>query len=99
MAGLLAVAMQWDRLVDGVVSFFTNFEIVYGVEIFLFFALIFFVSKILRDNESTKLMVLYWFLILVGGGLRIFDEQLMTRMIFLFYVLLLSAFMLILFAF
>ncbi|MBO4939896.1 MAG: DNA integrity scanning protein DisA nucleotide-binding domain protein [Clostridia bacterium] len=97
MAGLLSVAMQWDRLVDGVVSFFTNFQIIYGVEIFLFFALIFFVSKILRDNESTKLMLLYWFLILIGGGLRIFDEQLMSGTIFLFYVLLLSTFMLILF--
>ena len=97
MANLLSAATQIDKLIQGAVAFFKNFQIIYGVEIFLFFALIFFVSKILRDNESTRLMILYWCLILVGGALRVFDEELMTGMMFLFYVLLLSAFMLILF--
>lgn len=97
MANLLSVAAQWKRLVDGVTSFFSHFQVIYGVEIFLFFALIFFVSKILRENEATKLMLVYWVLLVVGGGLRVFDEQLMSGAIFLFYVLLISAFMLILF--
>ena len=77
MANLLSAAAQINKLIQGMVAFFKNFQIIYGVEIFLFFALIFFVSKILRDNESTRLMILYWVLILVGGALRVFDEELM----------------------
>lgn len=97
MANLLSAATQWKRLTDGVASFFSNFQVIYVVEILLFFALIFFVSKILRENEATKLMAVYWILLVLGGGLRVFDEQLMSGTIYLFYVLLVSAFMLILF--
>ncbi len=97
MGNLLALAVDWKKLLDGIVGFFTDFQIMYGAEILLFFALIFFVSKVLRENDATKLMLLYWFLLVVGGAMRIFDEKLMTRMVFLFYVLLLSMFLLILF--
>ncbi len=98
MAGLLATAGErFTAFTDGVVRFFTEFQIIYAAEILLFFALIFFVSKVLRDNDATKLMLLYWFLILVAGVMRIFDEKMMTETFFLFFVLLISAFMLILF--
>ena len=70
---------------------------IYGVEIVLFFALVFFVSKVLRDNDATKLMLLYWFLIVLGVVGNVFVETLITKEFFLFYVMLISAFMLILF--
>ena len=94
---LLTAAEQLDKLQQGVVGFFSDFQAIFAVEIVLFFALIFFVSKVLRDNDATKLMFLYWLLVLVGGAVRIFDEKLMTKGFFLFYVILISAFMLILF--
>lgn len=88
---------QLKKVKDGVFNFFTNFEVMYGVEIFLCFVMIYFVSKVLRENDGTRLMIVYWFSILLGCALRIFDETLMTRTVFLFYVLLISTFMLILF--
>ena len=95
--GLLSVMDRLLQLKDAIIDFFVNFQVVYGVEIFCFFVLIFFVSKILRDNDATKLMLLYWLLILVGGALTVFAETLVDRRFFLFFVMLLSAFMLILF--
>ncbi len=79
------------------VGFFTNFKVTYGVEIVLFFALIFYVSKVLRDNDATKLMLLYWGLIIVGAAMTLFGSEIIDRTFFLFYVLLVSAFMLIMF--
>lgn len=81
----------------GLVEFFNHFEAIYGVEIFLFFVLIFCVSKVLRDNDATKLMLVYWSLIVIGGGLLVFAQPLITKQFFLFFVILVSAFMLILF--
>lgn len=79
-----------------VAAFFENFTFVYGVEIFLIFLLVFYVSKVLRDNDASKLMLLYWALILVGGYLKYalpyFDER-----FYAFFVLMLSMFILILF--
>lgn len=95
--GLLSVMDRLLQLKDAIIDFFVHFQVVYGVEIFCFFVLIFFVSKILRDNDATKLMLLYWLLILVGGALTVFAETLVDRRFFLFFVMLLSAFMLILF--
>ena len=95
--GLLVATMNFENVWAKILGFFNDFQVVYAVEIFLFFALIFFVSKVLRDNDATKLMLLYWFLIVVGGAMRIFDENLMSKGFFLFYVILISAFMLILF--
>ena len=69
----------------------------FGVEIFLFFLLIYYVSKVLRDNDATKLMLLYWGLTLVGCALNVFAYTLVDKQFLLFYVALLSAFMLILF--
>ena len=94
---LLTMTERLEKLPESVIGFFQNFEILFGVEIFLFFVLVYFVSKVLRENEATKLMLGYWLLLLVGGAMRIFDESLMTRGFFLCYLLLISAFMLILF--
>jgi diadenylate cyclase len=85
------------QLKDALIDFFVRFQVIYGIEIFCFFMLIFFVSKVLRDNDATKLMLLYWVLILMGGALNVFAQELVSRTFFLFFVLLVSAFMLILF--
>ena len=94
---LLSVAERLSVLKDGLIDFFVNFQVIFGVEVFFFFLLIFFVSKVLRDNDATKLMLLYWVLILVGGALNIFAQELVDKRFFLFFVILVSAFMLILF--
>ena len=94
---LLSVAARLSALKDGLIDFFVNFQVIFGVEVFFFFLLIFFVSKVLRDNDATKLMLLYWVLILVGGALNIFAQELVDTRFFLFFVILVSAFMLILF--
>ena len=97
MNGLLTTVERLSQLWTGVVDFFNNFQVIYGVEFVLFFALVFFVSKVLRDNDATKLMLLYWFLIVLGVVGNVFVETLITKEFFLFYVMLISAFMLILF--
>ena len=94
---LLTVADRLSQIKNGFVDFFTHFQVMFGVEIFFFFVLIFYVSKILRENDATKLMLLYWVLIVVGGALNVFAEELVDQRFFLFYVILVSAFMLILF--
>lgn len=94
---LLSALGQLKNLKDGVIGLFQNFQITFGVEIFLFFVLIYFVSKVLRENDGTRLMWIYWGMLLVGGAMRVFDDSTMTRTVYLFYVLLVSAFMLILF--
>lgn len=88
---------QLKALKDDAIKFFENFKGIFAVEIFLFFLMIFFVSKVLRDNDATKLMLLYWVFILVGGAMHAFDGALMRTDILLIYLVLLSGVMLILF--
>lgn len=95
--GLLSTTERLTQIIDGTITFFTQFQIIFAVEILFFFALIFYVSKILRDNDATKLMLLYWLLLVGGGALHVFAGELINKQFLLFYVLLLSAFMLILF--
>ena len=94
---LLTVMAQLEKFKDGAINLFTNFEVIFAFEMVLFFALIFLVSKILRDNGATKLMILYWLLILIGGAWYVLDEAVMTRTVYFFFVVLISAFMLLLF--
>ena len=96
--GLLASSVDFAKLWESVLAFFTGFNALFAVEIILFFFLIFFVSKVLRDNDATKLMAIYWFMLLAGGCMHVFDGEVMTKQFFLFYVILLSAVMLILFS-
>ena len=84
-------------LLENVTAFFTEFSALYAVEILVLFTIIFFASKVLRDNDATKLMLIYWVLLLVGVAMRVFDGTIMSPEILLFYVLLVSALMLILF--
>lgn len=97
MTNLLTVIGRLKGLQDSVVGFFTDFQVMYAVEIVLFFMLIFFVSKVLRENDATKLMFVYWALLLVGCAGNIFAEELLGKEFLFFYVLLMSAFMLLMF--
>ena len=93
LMGILGVDM--NALTDSIMSFFNNFHPANAIEILVLFALIFFASKVLRDNDATKLMFIYWFFLLAGVAMRVFDGDIMTEEIFLFNVLLISALMLI----
>ncbi len=92
------LAVNWKTLMDNVMKFFQEFQVAYAIEILVLFGLIFFTSKVLRDNDATKLMFIYWFFLLAGCAMRIFDGEIMSPQFFLFYVLLISALMLILFS-
>ena len=95
---LLLSEFSFAKLGEGIVAFFTDFRFLYAVEIILFFVLIFFVSKVLRDNGATKLMVVYWGILVAGGCMHVFDGGIMTQELFMFYVILISFSMLILFS-
>lgn len=96
--GMQLLAFDWAGLQENLVNFFTKFQAIYAVEMVLFFALFFFVSKVLRDNDATKLMLIYWVMLLAGGCMHLFAGEIFTSEFFLFYVLLISAFMLIVFS-
>ncbi len=95
---LLSVSGKLAELQQGVLDFFNGFGAMEAIEIILFFALIFFVSKVLRDNDATKLMVLYWALLVVGGLLCVFDSNVINKQLYFLYVILISAVMLIIFS-
>ncbi len=94
---LLSASGTFEWLQTGIIEFFQGFGVLAAIEVLLFFSLIFFVSKVLRDNDATKLMVAYWFILIVGGVVHLFDEHLMDAELFVMYVILVSAVMLIIF--
>ena len=94
---LLSISAKFAQIQQGVVSFFQGFGVLQAVEIILFFGLFFFVSKVLRDNDATKLMLLYWFMLFAGSMLHVFDSELLNKQFLLIYVVLVSAVMLIIF--
>ena len=96
--GLLTAALdQITLLQEQIIGFFTGFSVLYGIEIVLVFTLLFFVSKVLRDNDATKLMLAYWLLIVIGGVLEYISFNAFDEQFYLLFVMLLSMFMLILF--
>ena len=98
LAALLTNSVDFARFLENVTAFFVNFSVLHAVEILFFFGIIFFVSKVLRDNGATKLMLVYWVMLLAGGAMNIFDSQIMNEQFFMFYVILLSSVMLIIFS-
>ncbi len=97
MLGLLTAAERFVAIKESIILFFGNFQWLFAVEILAFFLMIFFVSKVLRDNDATKLMVLYWVMLLVGAFLHVIDPDVIDKSFFLLYIILLSSLMLILF--
>ena len=96
MTGLLLMK-SWTQIKDGFVAFFTQFQFVYALEIVCLFALMYYVSKVLRENEATKLMCGYWTIIVVLGLLHVFADELFTKTVFLLVLLMVSIFMMTLF--
>ena len=94
---LLANSVDFAKLLENVIAFFVNFNVLHAVEILFFFGIIFFASKVLRDNGATKLMLVYWVMLLAGGAMHVFDGEIMNEQFFMFYVVILSSVMLILF--
>ena len=94
---LLTASEKFTKILEGAMNFFQNFSVLYALEILVLFGMIFFVSKVLRDNDATRLMLLYWFMIFIGGALLVVDSELMSKSFFLFYVVLMSAVMLMIF--
>ena len=98
MTWLLTSAVDFPAIWESIQAFFNNFGVLYAIELLLFFVLIFFVSKVLRENDASKLMLAYWFMLIVGGCLNVFAGEIMTKQIYFIYVLLISAVMLIMFS-
>ncbi len=86
-----------QNVISLLAGFFTNFQVIYAFEWLIFFLLIYYVSKVLRENDATKLMLVYWFALLCGGAMLCFAPDIFSKPFFLAYVLILSALMLIFF--
>ena len=95
---LLTVSGKITEIQQAVMGFFNGFGVLYALEILVLFGVLFFVSKVLRDNDATKLMLIYWFMIFAGGALQVFDGELMPKPFLLIYIIVLSAVMLIIFS-
>ena len=95
--GINLLGYDFAGLLERVTSFFNNINALYIVEMVIFFFIIFFVSKVLRDNDATKLMLVYWALIIAGGAMHVFDGEIMTKQMYTMFVILLSATMLMIF--
>ena len=95
--GINLLGYDFAGLLESVTSFFNNINALYIVEMVIFFFIIFFVSKVLRDNDATKLMLVYWALIVAGGAMHVFDGEIMTKQMYTMFVILLSATMLMIF--
>jgi len=74
-------------------GFFGGFQLIYAFEWLFFFLLIYYVSKVLRENEATKLMLVYWGLLVCGGVMYCAKPELFTKGFFLMYTLVASALM------
>ena len=77
-------------------EFFTDFRGVYVAEIAMLFLLFTFVSRMLKENDATRMMVAYWVMIVVVGVLSYAVDFLDARF-YLYFLLILSAFMLIMY--
>ena len=95
--GINLLGYDFAGLLESVTNFFNNINALYIVEMVIFFFIIFFVSKVLRDNDATKLMLVYWALIVAGGAMHVFDGEIMTKQMYTMFVILLSATMLMIF--
>ena len=96
LTGLLAGRLS--EVGNGIAGFFTGFGLLQIAQIAFFFTLIYFVSKVLKDNDAKKLMYVYWVVVGLGGCMHLIDGNVMDRQFFLIYTILVSGIMLILFS-
>ena len=93
---LLAEKSGFSVWLEKAGGFFTGFRGVYVAEILLLFLLMAYVSKTLKENDATRLMIAYWILI-VGVGALCYCVDFLGATFYLYFLLILSAFMLIMF--
>ncbi len=93
---LLAEKTGFSVWLEKAGGFFTGFRGVYVAEILLLFLLMAYVSKTLKENDATRLMIAYWILI-VGVGALCYCVDFLGTTFYLYFLLILSAFMLIMF--
>ncbi|MBO5362721.1 MAG: DNA integrity scanning protein DisA nucleotide-binding domain protein [Clostridia bacterium] len=94
---LASFVEQIQNTITGLGDFFADFKVIYAFEWIFFFSMIYYVSKILRENDATKLMIAYWAILIFGAVMLYAEPEIFSKAFFLAYVLMVSALMLIFF--
>ena len=87
-----------QQVAEGIKSVFTNFSEnwIIVIEAIFLFLLIYFVLKILYENNAKKLIPVYVFLLICTGVVTLFSEHL-TVVVYYIFIMLMSLFFLLLF--
>lgn len=93
---LLAEATGFAAWAKSAGEFFTGFRGIYVAEIAALFLMFTFVSRTLKENDSTRMMIAYWAMIVIVGVLS-YAVDFLDSQFYLYFLLILSAFMLIMF--
>lgn len=93
---LLAEATGFAAWAKSAGEFFTGFRGIYVAEIAALFLMFTFVSRTLKDNDATRMMIAYWAMIVIVGVLS-YAVDFLNAQFYLYFLLILSAFMLIMF--
>lgn len=93
---LLAGATGFAAWAKSAGEFFTGFRGIYVVEIAALFLMFTFVSRTLKENDATRMMIAYWVMIVIVGVLS-YAVDFLDAQFYLYFLLILSAFMLIMF--
>lgn len=88
-----------QQVAEGIKSVFTNFSEnwIIVIEVIFLFLLIYFVLKILYENNAKKLIPVYVFLLICTGVVTLFSEHL-TVVVYYIFIMLMSLFFLLLFS-
>lgn len=93
---LLAEATGFAAWAKSAGEFFTGFRGIYVAEIAALFLMFTFVSRKLKENDATRMMIAYWAMIVIVGVLS-YAVDFLDAQFYLYFLLILSAFMLIMF--
>lgn len=93
---LLAEATGFAAWAKSAGEFFTGFRGIYVAEIAALFLMFTFVSRTLKENDATRMMIAYWAMIVIVGVLS-YVVDFLDAQFYLYFLLILSAFMLIMF--
>lgn len=93
---LLAEATGFAAWAKSAGKFFTGFRGIYVAEIAALFLMFTFVSRTLKENDATRMMIAYWAMIVIVGVLS-YAVDFLDAQFYLYFLLILSAFMLIMF--
>ena len=93
---LLAEATGFASWAKSAGEFFTGFRGIYVAEIAALFLMFTFVSRTLKENDATRMMIAYWAMIVIVGVLS-YAVDFLDAQFYLYFLLILSAFMLIMF--